>query len=274
MTAGALLVIGRRSWLAREFASRHGDLAPRVIGHDEVDQPEHYEGVTSVVNFAFHPALHEGPYQTALDIDARAARHAAGRGARYVMVSSRRVYTRAAQWNAAENADASGLDDYGRNKARVEAGLRDLLGARLTVLRAANVIGFEALPGRARFAAYLQNQLRAHGRIRLTVSPETRRDLVPVAFFSSVLRAVILDGRGGTYNVGAGRAPRIGDAAAWLIEGYGSGTVESGTAAVTDEFLLDSARLQRDLGLACAEGAVAETLREAGRRLAAGEAAG
>jgi len=274
MTTGALLVIGRNSWLAREFLSRHGDLARRTIGHDEVDQPGHYEGIASVVNFAFHPALHEGPYEAALDVDARAARHAAGCGARYVMVSSRRVYSRAAQWNATESSDSPGVDAYGRNKARVEAGLRDLLGARLTVLRAANVIGFEAHPGRARFAAYLQNQLRAHGRIHLTVSPETRRDLVPVAFFCSVLRTMILDGRGGTYNVGAGRATRIGDAAAWLIEGFGSGTVESGTAAVSDEFQLDSSRLHRELGLACADGAVAETLREAGRRLAAGETVG
>lgn len=274
MSAPALLVIGRRSWLAREFLSRHGDLAPRAIRHDEVDEPAHYEGIASVVNFAFHPALHEGPYEAALDVDARAARHAAGRGARYVMVSSRRVYARAAQWNAVEDSDSSGLDAYGRNKARVEAGLRDLLGARLTVLRAANVIGFEARPGRARFAAYLQNQLRAHGRIRLTVSPETRRDLVPVAFFCAVLRAAILDGRGGTFNVGAGHATRIGDAAAWLIEGFGSGTVEAEGAAVSDEFLLDSSRLHREFGLACAAGAVAETLREAGTRLAAGESAG
>lgn len=270
MTAGTLLVIGRNSWLAREFLSRHGDLARRAIGHDEVDRPGHYEGIACVVNFAFHPALYEGPYQAALDVDARAARHAVARGARYVMVSSRRVYSRAAQWNAAESSDSPGLDAYGRNKARVEADLRDLLGARLTVLRAANVIGFEAEPARARFAAYLQNQLRANGRIRLTVNPETRRDLVPVAFFCAVLRAVVLDGRGGTYNVGSGRATRIGDAAAWLIEGYGSGTVESVPAAVSDEFQLDSSRLQRELGLACAERAVEQTLREAGRRLAGG----
>ena len=269
MSGAALLVIGRNSHLAREFMARHADLPLRAIGHEQVDEPAHYDGVAGAVNFAFAPALNDRAYDAALDIDARAARHAAARGIHYVMLSSRRVYQAGLQWNAPEVAEASGLDAYGRNKLRIERNLQAALGERLTILRPGNVVGFEPLPSRPRFAAYLQNQLREHRRIRLTVSPQTRRDLVPVAFFCRVLREVLQRRVPGTFNVGAGRATEVGDAARWLIEGFGGGDLVAESDARADEFLLDSGRLARELGLACSEGEVERTLREAGRRLAA-----
>lgn len=264
-----VLVIGRNSHLAREFMARHADLPLRAIGHGEADDPIHYDGVACAVNFAFAPGLHDRPYEEALDVDARAAGRAAARGIHYVMLSSRRVYQAGLQWNAAEGADVAGLDAYGRNKLRVERGLQAAMGERLTILRPGNVVGFEPIASRQRFAAYLQNQLLAHRRIRLTVSPQTRRDLVPVAFFCRVLREVLLRRAPGVFNVGAGRATEVGDAARWLIEGYGAGELVAESDARADEFLLDSAKLARVLGLACGVGEVEHALREAGRQLAA-----
>ena len=268
MSGATLLVIGRNSHLAREFMARHADLPLRAIGHEEADAPAHYEGVAGAVNFAFAPELHDRPYDEALDIDARAARHAAARGIHYVMLSSRRVYQAGLQWNAAESAEASGLDAYGRNKLRIERGLQAATAGRLTILRPGNVVGFEAIPSRQRFAAYLQNQLLEHRRIRLTVSPRTRRDLVPVAFFCRVLREVLLRREPGVFNVGAGRATEVGDAARWLIEGFGAAELAAESDARTDEFLLDSAKLARVLGLACGVGEVERALRDAGQQLA------
>ena len=267
MTA-RVLVVGRNSFLAREFAARHGDVVARAIGHGEAGDARPYEGATCVVNFAFAPALHDAEYDPALDIDLVAARRAQAAGARYVMISSRRVYGEAAQWNAAETGDAPGRDAYGRNKARIERSLAALLGERLTVLRPGNAVGYEPEPGRRRFAAYLLDQLRAGGRIRLTVSPGTRRDLVPVEFLCRAVRAAAVDARPGVYNVGAGRATAVGDAARWLIEGFGAGDIVDAGGGAQDEFLLDSAKLARSFGLACAPGGVEAALKDAGRRLA------
>lgn len=269
MSGATLLVIGRSSHLAREFMARHADLPLKAIGHDEAGDPACYEGVACVVNFAFAPELHDLPYDAALDVDARAARHAAAGGIHYVMLSSRRVYQAALQWNASEDAEVSGLDAYGRNKLRVERSLQAAMGERLTILRSGNVVGYEAIASRKRFAAYLQNQLLEGRRIRLTVSPQTRRDLVPVAFFCRVLREAVLRRVPGVFNVGSGNATEVGEAARWLIEGFGPArlVVESDTRA--DEFLLDSSKLSRVFGLACEEGEVERTLREAGRLLSA-----
>ncbi len=269
MSGAPLLVIGRGSYLAREFMTRHADLSLRAIGHDEANRAEHYEGASCVVNFAFAPALHDAPYDASLDVDARAARYAVARGMHYVMMSSRRVYQEAVQWNAPEDAEVSGHDAYGRNKLRIERELRALLGDRLTILRPGNVVGYEPLPGRKRFAAYLQNQLIESDRIRLTVGPRTRRDLVPVDFFCRALREAVLRRVPGVFNVGSGRATEIGQAVRWLIAGFGAGELLVESERVADEFQLDSTKLERTFGLACGAGDVERTLRDAGRRLAA-----
>jgi dTDP-4-dehydrorhamnose reductase/UDP-glucose 4-epimerase len=183
------------------------------------------------------------------------------------MISSRRVYAREAQWNASETAAAPGLDAYGRNKARIESELRERLGERLTILRPGNVFAFEPLSERRRFGAYLQSQLLQDRRIRLSVDPAARRDLVPAGYFCDVLHAVAQRRPPGVFNLGAGRATRIGDAARWLIEGYGKGELTVDATEPPDEFQLDSSLLERTLGLACAATGVESALRDIGRQL-------
>lgn len=268
MDAAGIVVVGRSSLLARAFAARHRDLVLRAIGHAEAEDDGAYAGANCVVNFAFAPGLESQAYDRTLDIDLRIAERAARRGIHYVMVSSRRVYAREAQWNAKETAPAPGMDAYGRNKAQVEGELRALLGERLTILRPGNVVGFEPVAGRRRFGAYLQQQLVSEGRIRITVDPSTRRDLVPVEFFCDAVRVAAERRLPGVFNVGAGRATRVGDAARWLLAGYGSGELLSEASQPLDEFQLDCTRLREAFGLACAEGDVERALRDIGRRLA------
>ena len=267
MRTSRLLIVGRGSYLAREFLARHADLKARAIDHAQVDEDAHYDGIACVVNFAFAPALHTSEYDARLDVDARVARRAAAHEAHFVMISSRRVYAEAAQWKASEDSSLGGADAYARNKLHIERELAALMGARLTVLRPGNVVGYEPIPGRQRFAAYLQNQLRETGRIRLSVDPNVRRDLVPVDFFCRVLREVLVRKPGGIFNVGSGAATRVGDAASWLLAGFGGGELLV-EGAGGEEFLLDSRKLGRELRLACAAGDVERTLRAAGRRLA------
>jgi dTDP-4-dehydrorhamnose reductase/UDP-glucose 4-epimerase len=269
MTAVAeVLVVGRGSFLAQAFVASDPPFAVRAIGHAEAGEAKHYAGIAAVVNFAFAPSLHDSPYRPELDVDERASRRAAQAGAHYVMISSRRVYSADAAWNARESASAEGIDEYGRNKLRIEHSLADRLGERLTILRPGNVVGYEPVPGRRRFAAYLQNQLRETGRIRLTVHPRTRRDLVPLEFFCRVVSEVLLRRAAGVFNVGAGEATEVGQAARWLIEGYGAGEIIVESSRVEDEFQLDSSALQRAFGLSCDPQGVERTLRDAGRRMA------
>lgn len=270
MNAPTLIVVGRNSLLAREFTARHGGAVRRVLGHAQAGEDAAYEGAACVVNFAFAPALEADDYDASLDVDLRIAERAAVRGLHFIMISSRRVYAAEAQWNADESRPAPGMDAYGRNKAHIEKELRARLGDRLTVLRPGNVFAYEPLAGRRRFGAFLQRQLVAQGRIQLSVDPDARRDLVPVEFFCDVVREAALRRTAGVFNVGAGRATRVGDAARWLIEGFGRGDVQSDVIRPPDEFQLDCTRLREAFGLACGEAAVAQALRDIGRRLTSG----
>ena len=268
MSAARILVVGRNSLLAREFAARDAGAVRRVLGHAEAGDAAAYEGADCVVNFAFAPGLEAQPYQAALDIDLQIAERAAARGLHFIMISSRRVYAADAQWNANESQPAPGMDAYGRNKARIERELRARLGERLTVLRPGNVFAYEPVAGRRRFGAFLQHQLATQGRIQLSVDPEALRDLVPVEFLCEVVHAAAQRRLPGAFNVGAGRATRVGDAARWLLEGFGRGELSGEATQPRDDFQLDCTRLHEAFDLACAEGAVARALREIGRRLA------
>ncbi len=268
MDAAETIVVGRSSLLARDFVARHPELVLRVLGHAEADEAKNYEGARCVLNFAFAPDLEFLPYQPALDIDLRIAEHVAARGIHYVMLSSRRVYAQQAQWNAAESMPVPGMDTYGRNKARAESRLRERLGQHLTILRPGNVIGYEPVAGRRRFGAYLQHQLLTQGRIHLTIDPSSRKDLVPAEFFNLALRETVLRRPSGIFNVGSGRATSSGDAARWLLEGYGGGELRSEATQPPDEFQLDCTRLREAFGLVCGEKEVEGALHEIGRRLA------
>jgi dTDP-4-dehydrorhamnose reductase/UDP-glucose 4-epimerase len=268
MSAAETLVVGRSSVLAQAFAARHPDAVLRTLGHEQAADASAYAGARCVVNFAFAPGMDSGPYDLALDIDLRIAALAAARGLHYVMISSRRVYAAGAQWNATESQPAPGMDTYGRNKARIERDLRALLGDRLTILRPGNVVAYEPYAQRRRFGAYLQHQLVTRGRIELSVDPATRRDVLPVEFFCDVVREVAQRRQPGVYNVATGRATRIGDAARWLLEGFGRGELAGSPAQPSDEFQLDCTQLHQVFGQRCADGAVAQALRDIGRRLA------
>lgn len=262
-----ILVIGKNSFLAREFLSKSSEIPLRAISHTEIDNLQAFRDVTCIVNFSFSPLLSYQDYDPGGDIDARLARIALEQGIHYVMISSRKVYQESIQWDSREDAPVSGSGVYGKNKLRIEMELRATLGRELTILRPGNVFGFELEQGRHRFGAFLLNQLADTGVIRLTVSPFVRRDVVPVDYFCEVLKEVATKKPGGILNVGAGEAIEIGRVALCLIEGYGSGELIVDTPVVQDEFQLNTERLKSEFGLYCGHDRVLNFSRALGRHL-------
>lgn len=265
---GIVLVVGGNSFLAREFATLNPEFPARYIGHDKVDDPSVYEGVGSIVNFAFAPEMYFQDYDRFLDIDLRIAKYAVRYAVHYVMISTRKVYRQDIQWDAQEGSPVFGQDVYARNKLRIERNLAEMLGDRLTILRPGNILGFETIPGRQRMGAFLLNQLAQTECIRITLSPFVRKDIVPVDFFCTVLREILRSRLSGIYNVGTGEAIEIGHVALWMIEGFGKGQLVVENPQVLDEFQLNSTRLSQETGLRCERAEVARYCRDLGRRLA------
>jgi dTDP-4-dehydrorhamnose reductase/UDP-glucose 4-epimerase len=262
-----ILVVGKNSFLAKEFIGKAKEIPLRAISHTEIDNREVFQGITCIVNFSFSPLLYLQDYDRELDVDARLAHIASDEGIHYVMLSTRKVYQETIQWGAREDAHVTGSSIYGKNKLRIEKNLANVLGGAVTILRPGNVFGYERQSERVRFGAYLLNQLADTGVIRLTVSPFVRRDVIPVDYFCEVLREVVLRKPGGVINIGAGESLEIGRIALWIIEGFGSGRLIVESPAECDEFQLDTERLKSEFGLNCGRERVADFSRELGRRL-------
>jgi nucleoside-diphosphate-sugar epimerase len=268
--ASAILIVGRNSFFARSFASACADLAIRHVSIGDLDNPEVYEGVGTVVNFAFNPRLYREAYAPSLDVDSKIADKIAGRSLRYVLLSSRAVYGSEAKWNAREDAETVGDGVYGMNRVSVEHAVTARLdSAQLTILRISNTIAFELQQGRRdTFMSILLSALSERGEIHFEMSPRTRRDFITDDYFCRALRRLIEAGATGIFNVGCGFPVATGDIAAWAIEGFGSGRLVVDSDEVHDEFFLNTSRLRERVGIALSPEVLRDRCREIGRRLA------
>jgi dTDP-4-dehydrorhamnose reductase/UDP-glucose 4-epimerase len=272
--AGRILIVGRRSFLAGHVLSALPAARVCVVGHDEIGRADLLEGVACVVNFARHPLLGSAGYRPeAMDPDLRLARRLGERRVAYVMLSSRKVYAPGAG-PLAESAPTGPSDAYGRAKLAAETRLRQLLGERLTILRLANVFGYERTPGRASFLARLLDRLAGEGEIHYDMSPFVARDFLPVEAFARLLAGIAAAPPGGVLNVGSGIGLPTGRLALWILEGFGRGRLVIDAPREHDAFVLDVTRLRGLHGEPCTLEEIRARAVAIGRRLARASAGG
>ena len=157
-------MVGRHSFLAQHALEVLDPAEVVAVGHDEIDRPDLLDGVGCVVNFCRDPIVASEGWPEQMGTDLRLARRIGERDIAYVMLSSRKVYA-PSDGRLSETSPTGPRDAYGRHKLAVEEGLRNLLGERLTVLRLANVFGYERAPGRRTFVAISLDRLAREGRI-------------------------------------------------------------------------------------------------------------
>lgn len=250
-----LVVVGQTSFLAQHIvpAARAIGLEARAIGHD-VLLADGLAGADAVVNCAYPPAFRTTPYSPALDFDLTVAQAARTAGARFTMLSTRRVYANA--WNAHEDTPTSGDGTpYGDNKARSEAAVMALAPARTTIFRLSNIFGFEYQPQEARrtFLGAMTHSLRHDGTITFDMDGASRRDFLPVETAAAVIAAQVASGQHGTFNLGAGFAVPCTAMADWLMQGFGGGKLVA-SGAVRDEFYLNMDKTRARFGLSFSPG--------------------
>ncbi len=268
--AGQILIVGQGSFLARHVLGTLPGDRVRAVGHDQIDRPDLLDGVATVVNFARHPLLGSDHYRPeVMDADLRLARRIGARAISYVMLSSRKVYAQSDR-PLAESAPTGPTDAYGRAKLAAEHSLRQLLGERLTILRLANVFGYERLAGRRTFLSLVLERLQADGEIRYDMSPFVTRDFLPAVAFASLLAGIAQAPVGGILNIGSGIRLPTGRLALWILEGFGRGQLVITSPREHDPFVLDVTRLTSLYGPPCSLDELRDACLDLGRRLAAG----
>ena len=222
------------------LAEASSDLALTAISHQQVHDVD-FGAYGTVINTAYDPRYMRMPYDAAFDFDRKVAELTVRGGAHFVMMSTRRVYGPAKKLPIAENAPTRPIDNYGGNKLRTENEVRRLLGDHCTVLRLANVFGYE--PGRHTFFGIALDTLRRHRRIVLDANPFVKKDFLPLPECAAAIISVLRKKPSGTFNLGYGTGTEIGRIAMWLIEGYSEGDLLVTSSEERDAFVLDSSRL-------------------------------
>lgn len=263
---GRLLLVGENSFLARHF--RAACPAARAVGHRAIERAGLLDGVDRVISFARHPLLGSDGYRVEeMDPDLRLAARIGERDVAYLMLSSRKVYAPSGR-PLCETDPVGPRDLYGRHKLAVEQALRARLGERLTVLRLANVFGYERDPQRRTFLSISLERLANEGRIRFDISPFVERDFLPVEACARMLAEIVAEPPGGILNVGSGIPLPTGRLALWILEGFGRGELVIGSPREHDPFVLDIERLRARHGEPCTFADLRTSCREIGRRLA------
>ena len=264
---GRLLVVGHHSFIARHFLAACAQPVT-AVGHDAIDRQGLLDGIDRVISFARHPLLGTADYRlTEMDPDLRLAARIAASGIEQVMLSSCKVYVPSAK-PLAETDPTGPQDLYGRHKLALEQALREQLGARLTILRLANVFGYERGLARRTFFALMLDRLASVGQIRFDMSPFTLRDFLPVAACARMLARIVAAPPGGVLNVGSGIALPTGRVALWVLEGYGRGELVIESPREHDQFVLDIGELTRRYGPSCTYDELRASCLDLGRRLA------
>ncbi len=269
MQDGNLLVVGRNSFLAQHFLGSIAHDHVVAVSHDQITRPDLLDGVDCLINFARHPLASGDDYRPEeIDPDWLLAERLGDRNISYVMLSSRKVYAPSAA-SLPEAAPTGPQDAYGRHKLASECRLRELLGERLTVLRLANIFGYERVPGRTSFMALCLNRLHREGSIHYDMSPFVERDFLPVDALTHLLGRIVAAPPGGILNVGSGIGLPTGRLALWILEGFGRGQLVIGSPVEKDAFVLEVGRLSALYGEPCSYEQLRAACIALGQRLAA-----
>tara|TARA_R110000787_G_scaffold14819_2_gene45571 strand:- start:2204 stop:3007 length:804 start_codon:yes stop_codon:yes gene_type:complete len=263
-----VVVVGRNSLLAQAVARQSQTSDWLFLDHVEALEKPLPPDTSCVINFAFDPAGLQTAYQPNHDFDRILAERVAGKCSRFIMCSSRKVYSGTAAFGATETTPCSGADTYGINKAITERALTDLLGDAATILRIGNVVGFDGNWHRPVFMSQLLSSLKHRGKIIYDVGPSTRRDFITDDAVARAMIEIVRRDLQGIYNLGSGVALPIGQLAAWVMEGYGDGKLVITSPDVKDEFVLNVSRLQSILGPLCSVEEIQSKCLELGRDIA------
>jgi UDP-glucose 4-epimerase len=261
-----ILVIGKNSFLASNFIARNsGKFEITSVSHNEDLNAMDLDEFSCAVNMAYDPDYFKTEYAASRDFDVYVARALKGKRPHFFMMSSRKVYGPVPPFPVDESAPLAATDHYGANKAITEAKVQEILGSNCTILRIANIFGFEM--ERHTFFGIALSRLKWENRIVLDVSPFTMRDFLPVESFADMLGRVIEACPGGIFNMGSGNATPIGQIALWVIEGYGSGELVVNATGERDGFLLSCEKLDKAIGPVKSGIDIRDSCIEIGRRL-------
>jgi nucleoside-diphosphate-sugar epimerase len=202
-----------------------------------------------VINCTFEPTLSYSDYKVDSCFDSLIIKALVAKvGARYVMLSSRKVYPAKDQWNATEESDIC-IDDidsaYGRNKYLTEIYVEQVLGKdRSLILRLPNIFGCG--PSQrlgSTFFDQMYKSLLDSKVISFDFNRHTKRDFMYAGDLAKTVQVLTEKNVTSTFNCGYGQPVECGVLAEILIDMTGYGSIVD-TDIIRDEFFLNTSKLE------------------------------
>ena len=262
-----VLAVGANSFFARCWsAGAYARANVRFVSHQAIGDDALLAGIHTVVSFVRPDDYDRRELAPNEDANTRLAQWLAPSERRLVILSSRQVYGDAAS-PFREEQRPEPRTVGARNRLATESRVAQAMGERVTILRCANLFGFELQPGRTRFMATMLRGLLQDGHITLNVSGLTRRDFLPDQAVARALDRVAAAPVAGVLNLGSGVGTPLAELAGAVIRGFGSGEFIELSDKMRDAFVLDMSRWQRHYGAPCQAAAVLQRAEDIGRKL-------
>lgn len=246
-----VVIIGFNSYLATGFSL--------FLQNDEVncfnfkewrENKSCMEQADYIINFAIHPEFSQREMTEDEILDIEIAKAIKNTNAKFVFMSSRKVYGTTKDCIIHKESDElKGFDFYSINKIKTERALQNILGNRAVILRIANVLGEPvSRMGYKTFIGWICENYLQNGKLNVNQNVEAEKDFVTKEFIHQSISAIIHKNLTGIYNISSGFGTNVKK----VLIGY------VGTKNLIllphreerkDQFILDNSKLIEATGL-------------------------
>ena len=240
-----VVIIGPDSYLATGLNAYLTDChVQHLYFHNWSEHIAELKSADCVVNFSISPDFSMKDVDVSDVLDVQIARELKDTKARFVFISSRKVYGSTDECVTHEETDElKGIDFYSNNKIRTERALQEILQGNLTILRVSNIVGEPVLRnGYKTFIGWICQSIAEKGILEVTENEEAVKDFITKEFLHKNIASVIKNKIVGTYNLSAGFGTAIKD----ILTGYvGAENVRflGQSLSPKDQFVLNNSKL-------------------------------
>ncbi|MCQ2966101.1 MAG: NAD-dependent epimerase/dehydratase family protein [Alphaproteobacteria bacterium] len=202
-----------------------------------------------IINFSIHPDFANRDMGVQEIIDVQIAEEIKDFCAKFIFISSRKVYgTHNELIVHKETDDLKGFDFYSKNKIKTEKMLLKLLGDKLLILRCSNVIGpLIKKNGYKTFVGWLSERLEKNEILDIDLNENTIKDFISVNFLHKSIVGLVRSNANGIYNVSSGKGMTIKE---FLLNYVNEDRLNfiGNKKEKIDQFILENQKLKRQLG--------------------------
>lgn len=241
-----LLIIGRNSFIGSHIM-KSGFFRCRSITHEQVHDFREKD-FDYVINTAIHPQYISNKYSRQRDFDVMGCQIAEAAGARYIMLSTRKVYGSCKSLKIyTETSATNPADFYSENKLMSEGYVRNIAGDTAVIFRGSNIFGEEIY--RQSFMGFCLTQLITQHRIVYDIDPHIIRDFLSINDACALIKLTVNKALCGVYNLSYGQGIKIGLIAERLLRGFGCGDFLLDSTSPSDQFVLSNDKLLNALSI-------------------------